>query len=207
MVCQRIRALWWSSEPGLTTGPDLEDRIDDIERQLRVHINNAPSREQVPLFSDLPPGVIPPEREATLSRRATHLDQTSVIADRREEAPSRLGYSSKPLRIVGQLLLDLILLFTIVLGWLFDLLLCFQSVLAWLLGLMSCLQIIPVDVVDRLQTVPVWLVGRLQMVPVWLTGRWYRWLLVALPLAFYTIAYKFITRELVQVYDTYQVYD
>jgi hypothetical protein len=148
MTFKIFRVFWPSrvSRASNKKGPDLSDKINALERQLRSYADDAQAGEETPLFGDVPDG----------NRRTAATPATYQTGEDSRNAPgyagasteydlSRFEYSSKPIRIAAQLLRDLLLYLNIIIVWLFE--------------------------------------------------RWYRWLLVAIPIALYISTYKFIFRE------------
>jgi hypothetical protein len=133
MVLEVFRTFWPSRS--FKKGPDLIDKIDALERQLRSYADDAQAGEETPLFGD-----IPDQNRSNASNVST------------EDELSRFEYSCKPIRIAAQMLRDLVLFLEIGIFWLLD--------------------------------------------------RWYRWLFVALPIGLYITAYRFITRELVYIWNS-----
>jgi hypothetical protein len=151
MVLEVFRTFWPSRS--FKKGPDLIDKIDALERQLRSYADDAQAGEETPLFGDIPDqnrsNASKPTRDRTGEDSRNAPDYADVST---EDELSRFEYSCKPIRIAAQMLRDLVLFLEIGIVWLLD--------------------------------------------------RWYRWLFVALPIGLYITAYRFITRELVYIWNS-----
>ena len=150
MVFKIFRTFWPSQSS--KKGPDLIDKIEALERQLRSYADDAHAGEETPLFGD-----ISDQNYSTASnpiQNQTGRDSRNAPdyeGDSTEDELSRFEYSRKPIRIAVQLFRDLVLFLVIGIVWLLD--------------------------------------------------RWYRCLFIALPTGLYITAYRFITRELVYIWN------
>lgn len=102
MVLQIFRTIW--SSGSFKKSPDLIDKIDALERQLRSYADDAQAGEETPLFGDIPDqnrsATSKPRRNQTVddSRNAPDYADAST-----EDELSRFEYSYKPVRIAAQL--------------------------------------------------------------------------------------------------------
>lgn len=130
MVLHIFRAFWPFGSH-YSKFPDLIDKIDALERQLRPYADDTQSGEEAPLFGD-----IQDEDSSDASRPTVHqmygssriapgyatsiVSQPSFLSVSTEHELSRLEYSYKPLRMAVQLFRDLVLFLMIGVVWLLD---------------------------------------------------------------------------------------
>lgn len=130
MVPAMFRALW-PFRSHYNKGPDLIDKIDALERQLRPYADDAQAGEEAPLFGD-----IQNENSRDASKSATSqayengrnapgyaasiISQPSLLSVSTERELSRWEYSYKPLRLAVQLFRDLVLFLMIGVVWILD---------------------------------------------------------------------------------------
>lgn len=119
---------FWPFRPNSNQGLDLAGEIDACERQLRTQAKIASQDEQTPLFDDFSSGASTPERGLTRTsgnEPASFGDnavwnRTFGLNASRNETPSWLDYSYRPVRAAAQILYDLVLGLVISLVWILD---------------------------------------------------------------------------------------